>query len=175
MCSKCLKLVSVLSMMSKHFFGWVRPGRQHAVATVCLQVSVMMSISRLRGTRQATCCCYCVSTGQCYDVHFQAAWNKAGNMLLLLFAGQFEYDVCFQAVAGGTPGVGTEGAPLAKRRWTQPTSQPPPDHSTRDDSATTVQPEANVTPKTYNQNYLLKKAQQKAAMVGTSACVIHWF
>ena len=60
MCSKCLKLVSVLSMMSKHFFGWVRPGRQHAVATVCLQVSVMMSISRLRGTRQATCCCYCL-------------------------------------------------------------------------------------------------------------------
>lgn len=130
----------------------------------------------LSETRQATCCCYCVSTGQCYDAHFQAVWNKAGNMLLLLSTGQCcEYDVCFQAVAGGTPGVGTEGAPLAKRRWTQPTSQPPPDHSSRDDSDPTVQPETNVTPKTYNQNYLLKKAQQKAAMVGTSACVIHWF
>ena len=61
MSSKCLKLVSILTNSA-----WCR------------------NTFWLSGTRQATCCCYCVSTGQCYDVHFQAVWNKAGNMLLLL-------------------------------------------------------------------------------------------
>ena len=79
--------------------------------------------------------------------------------------------VHFQEGDNSRLSVSAGGEPAAKKRKKQPTSQLSPGSTDSISDSGVLMVAACVSPRIYNENYLLRKAQQKASMVGTNSCV----